>query len=120
MNGYPTRLPPPPPPQACLKSMEVVSAGSDLHAILSVRHHDHVLATHGPDSPLTGLARSALRRAHVARYGAVSDPVMERLVGLNRQLHVLADAGADAAEEEAAEAEAEMGAEEAGRGTAST
>ncbi|KAG2452349.1 hypothetical protein HYH02_003373 [Chlamydomonas schloesseri] len=96
--------------QACLKSMEVVSAGSDLHAILAVRHHDHVLATHGPDSPLTALARSALRRAYVARYGAVSEAVMERLVDLNRKLHVQADAADAEAGATAAEADAGAGA----------
>ncbi|KXZ47298.1 hypothetical protein GPECTOR_36g24 [Gonium pectorale] len=74
--------------QACLKAMELVSGGSDLHVILAVRHHDATVQAHGEGSPLARLAREALRRAHVARYGPVSEALMERLVRLNRELHV--------------------------------
>ncbi|KAG2497109.1 hypothetical protein HYH03_004700 [Edaphochlamys debaryana] len=74
--------------QTCLKSIERVSAGSDLHVLLAVRYYDAVVAAHGPDGPLTKLAWGSVRRAHVARYGAVSDDMLQRLVDLNRQLHV--------------------------------
>ncbi|GLC35445.1 hypothetical protein PLESTB_000206400 [Pleodorina starrii] len=74
--------------QASLKAIEAVSAGSDLHVLLAIRHFDETVRQHGPDSPLAELARQALRRAHVARYGPVSEGMMARLVDLNRKLHV--------------------------------
>jgi hypothetical protein len=74
--------------QAALKSIEAVSAGSDLHVLLAVRHFDCTVRQHGEGSALAGLARQALQRAHVARYGAVSPESMARLVALNRKLHV--------------------------------
>lgn len=75
-------------PQASLKAIEAVSPGSDLHVMLAVRHYDCTAKQHGEDSSLAGMARQALRRAHVARYGHVSEQLIEKLISLNRKLHV--------------------------------
>ncbi|EFJ50256.1 hypothetical protein VOLCADRAFT_104069 [Volvox carteri f. nagariensis] len=74
--------------QASLKAIEAVSAGSDLHVLLAVRHYDCTVKEHGDGSGLAGLARETLRRAHVARYGPVSEEMISRLIDLNRKLHV--------------------------------
>ncbi|GIL75583.1 hypothetical protein Vretifemale_5332 [Volvox reticuliferus] len=74
--------------QASLKAIEAVSAGSDLHVLLAVRHLDCTVQQHGHDSALAGLARQALRRAHIARYGPVSEELMSKLIALNRKFHV--------------------------------
>ncbi|GFR47403.1 hypothetical protein Agub_g9120 [Astrephomene gubernaculifera] len=82
--------------QACLKAMEAVSAGSDLHVILAVRYFDWCVREHGEGSALTELARGSLRRAHVARYGPVSGEVMAKLVDNNRALHISTNNGTEA------------------------
>ncbi|GLI61856.1 hypothetical protein VaNZ11_004364, partial [Volvox africanus] len=74
--------------QASLKAIEAVSAGSDLHVLLAVRHLDCTVQQHGQDSALASLARKALRRAHIARYGPVSEELMSKLIALNRKFHV--------------------------------
>ncbi|GIL64548.1 hypothetical protein Vafri_18447 [Volvox africanus] len=74
--------------QASLKAIEAVSAGSDLHVLLAVRHLDWTVQQHGQDSALADLARKALQRAHIARYGPVSEELMPKLIALNRTFHV--------------------------------
>jgi hypothetical protein len=78
---------PAPPARAASQAVAQVSGGSDLHVLLAVRNYDAVLKQHGPDSALVDLARKALRRAHTARYGAVSDALFARLVEENRKAH---------------------------------
>lgn len=71
----------------CVRAMEEVSPGSDLHVILAAQHMHHALKLHGPGSARAIAAAEAATRANLCRYGPTSTGLTSKMIELNRTLY---------------------------------
>ncbi|MEW5301046.1 MAG: hypothetical protein WDW38_009384 [Sanguina aurantia] len=77
----------------CVKALEAVTCGSDLHAIVSSRYAAHLRAGEesGAGAPGNGVVLVEADRlavvAHVARYGRVNDSLLRELMQHNMDLY---------------------------------
>ena len=71
----------------CVKALEEVSPGSDLHAILAARLLHETVQVDGSTSSRAALALEACKKSHLYRYGPTSDELGLRLIELNRTLY---------------------------------
>ena len=71
----------------CVRAMEEVSPGSDLHVILAAQHMHHALELHGSNSARSIAAAEAATQANLFRYGPTSTGLASKMIELNRTLY---------------------------------
>ena len=71
----------------CVKALNEVSPGSDLHCILSSKLYRASIELNGQGSPQVALAWEACKTAHLYRYGPTSESLTRILIDLNRTLY---------------------------------
>lgn len=78
----------------CVKALEAVTCGSDLHAIVASRYAAHLRSGDGAGGESGGAGGQVLLEAdrlavvaHVARYGTVEDSLMRALMEHNMEMY---------------------------------
>jgi len=70
-----------------LNAVEVVSAGSDLHVILASRRYKRMVTLYSEESVQAREALGTAKRAHMARYGPISQELLLKMIDLNIKLY---------------------------------